>query len=480
MMKLNVSAIRFGCIGFMSVLLLCVIYTVPVSSATVDEAEAIAVADMWYARELNSAHLKLDVQARAERIDAMAARQVSYLDENGDLVKNWKDDVTIHAYIFTYEPSGYVIISADDEILPIVAFDAMTVFRWDEPEKNFLRSFLQKNTRNRWQHMQQKRMSQAQTGDQGKAVLHPMWEQLRAKLAEPGPMDGEPADGAPGDTLQWNTPLWSQGTYYNTTVVAMTGGDPSVPTGCTATAMAIKMRYHSWPPSGDGSNSYTDSVSGVDYDHGVNFSYLSYDWSSMPTYNLTSPSEDVANLMYVCGVAVDMNYEPGLSGAWLTRTAMDFYFRYRGTVDNRSDHEVHMRDSILAGLPTILSSDTHTVVADGYRDDISPYFHINAGWGGSASGWYNLDQVPGSDPTVDRSYPYSSPGYSVYTDDSWSGDEFGTLANPYNTISEGYNATPTSGQLWIRSGIYDGTGNTPVIMTKAMTFHPYRGPVIIR
>ena len=45
-------------------------------SVLVDKDEAVAVADLWYAMELNSAHSKIDKAERAERFGKLQERQV--------------------------------------------------------------------------------------------------------------------------------------------------------------------------------------------------------------------------------------------------------------------------------------------------------------------------------------------------------------------------------------------------------------------
>lgn len=444
-------------------------------SAVVDEAEAIGIADMWYAMELNISSVKMEAVTKEEKLGKINNRQVLYMIKGGRLLDNEPVEESVLAYIIKYEPSGFVVVSGDDRMLPIVVFDATTAFRWDQPEHNFLRYFLQKNIQNRWQNRRSSKASSALTDP------HPMWIYLRSKRAELVPTDSIMIDTPPDAPLTYilelDTAEWGQRWPYNTTVVA-NNGNLDVPTGCTATAMAIKMRYHSWPNTGNSSHSYTDSEDSVNFSHSVDFGAQSYNWSLMPTNILTAPNQQVADLMYHCGVGVEMNYELAGSGAWLTLTAMNTYFVYKGTIDRRSAHETPMIESILAGLPVILSSEDHTVVVDGYRDTKSPYFHINPGWSGSGS-WYNLDQIPGGDPTVDRTYPYSSPSNYIFTDSTWYGDENGNLQNPYNTISEGYNATPSGGRLFIRGGTYVSFGNVPVMLSKSMTVSSYRGIVTI-
>ncbi len=446
--------------------------------AGVSKTEALALADMWHVREWKAVQARKKAAIQQERMDHTAHRQVFFLVDGGVLLDREPADQPVLAYVVAYESSGFVVMSGDDRLLPIVAFDPVTEFRWDAPDRNFLRYFLEKNIPARWRRMQAKKAVASPVG------VHPMWQKLwtmwaDARTLEPVPSEDAPLEDAPMDTLQWATANWDQGWPYNTTVVANNGSIGGIPTGCTATAMAIKLRYHSWPPTGNEARSYTDRGGDVQFSHAVDFSLQNYNWADMPLNNLTTAHQGVADLMYHCGVAVSMNYEVGASGAWLTTTAMHTYFRYKGTIDLRSDHEAPMMDSILAGLPVILSTGSHTLVADGYRDDPSPYFHINAGWGGGSNGWYNLDQVPGTKKIVERSYPYSSPENYQFVDGAWSGTETGTLQNPFDTVSEGYNATPVNGQLWIRSNFYSGTGNDPVVFSKAMTIYAYRGTVII-
>jgi hypothetical protein len=184
--------------------------------------------------------------------------------------------------------------------------------------------------------------------------------------------------------------------------------------------------------------------------------------------------------MYHCGIAVMMDYEPGGSGAWPSADATNTYFRYRGTINKLSGHSEPMATSILAGFPVVLSTTTHTVLACGYRDSPPlPPFYLNVGWGGGNNGWYNLDDIPGTDPTIDRSYPYSSPDNYVFVDGDWTGSENGNLQNPYNTVPEGAATVPADGRLWIRAGSYTGPDNVPVTIDTPMTLVGYQGLVTI-
>jgi hypothetical protein len=203
----------------------------------------------------------------------------------------------------------------------------------------------------------------------------------------------------------------------------------------------------------------------------------------MPTNNLTVDNAEVANLMYDCGVATDMDYETAGSGEWLYPSQMNGYFSYRGTgeIDSGTpaDHTSQMSYSIRCGLPVILSTTAHTVVAAGYRDTSSPYFYLNVGWGGSGNAWYNLDNVPGGDPSIDRSYPYSSPGNFAYVDATAAAGGNGDLQTPYNTVAAGQAGVATGGKLWLKSGTFRGSGNTAITLNKAMTMTSYLGEATV-
>jgi hypothetical protein len=222
------------------------------------------------------------------------------------------------AYIVKYDPSGFVVVSGDDRLEPIMVCSAESKFRWDHPERNFLQHYLREVMPAYWEHMP--------------ANTHKNWSLLRAKLSER--RDAVTYDSIGRATyIQWLTANWDQGDYYNDTCAAHNGGY-NVPTGCVATAMAIKMHCHNWPPTGNSTHSYSDTSGSIQYTHTVNFGSHSYNWASMPYDSLTTANSGIARIMYDCGVSVDMDYELGGSGANTSNAANAFnsFFRYRGTV----------------------------------------------------------------------------------------------------------------------------------------------------
>jgi hypothetical protein len=442
-----------------------------VSGVPVSEQDAVAVANAWYAMELNSDHLKIDDVERAERFARIDDRRVQYMISDKELSDHPPEKGDIWAYIISYEPNGFTVVPGDDRIEPILVFNAQSHFAWGHPDSNFLSYFLGKEI--------------AMRRDCLKDEVHPNWPYLRSK-ADQRLEDITFEERDRSIYILWETAIWAQSPFYNDEVIANNGNIPGIPTGCVATAMAIKMRFHEWPHIGQGSHSYDDTSGSIQYSHSVNFGAHTYDWADMPDTGLSGPNQDVADLMYHCGVAVEMNYEVGGSGALTSDvlSAMNSYFRYNGGLIFYGSHEGGAIPSIRAGLPVVMGGAGHAVVAAGYRDDYSTHFYINAGWNDRCNGWYNLDNYPvssGSCSTsaVAVSCPYNQPQNYIYVDNAGGTSADGTLLYPFETISEGVSAVETDGPLWLKTGTYTGSGNTPILITKPMHIETYQGPVTI-
>jgi hypothetical protein len=198
------------------------------------------------------------------------------------------------------------------------------------------------------------------------------------------------------------TPLlsttWSQGCGYNADCPTDAAGPCGrAYTGCVATAQAQAMKYYEHPVNGVGSHCYTHN------DYGelcADFGAATYDWASMPN---GSGNSDVAQLMYHCGVSVNMNYGPSSSGAYTSSVdnALLDYFDYSTNLKyaskfsfTLSQWEELMRKECDAGKVMIYrgtGSGGHAFVLDGY-DDFGA-FHFNWGWGGSADGYFMMDNL---------------------------------------------------------------------------------------
>lgn len=199
---------------------------------------------------------------------------------------------------------------------------------------------------------------------------------------------------------------WNQAPYYN---AWCPGGSV---TGCVATAMAQIMRFWQYPSHGHGYSAYWDeSQYGFQRNYGhlyADYDTSHYNWASMPL-NLSSNNDEVAELMYDCGVSVCMDYSPSGSGAWVINgdypvSSQNSYVKYfgynpktiQGVYKNNYTNPAWVsliENELNNGRPVqYVGNDSvnnagHTWVCDGY--DASNNFHMNWGWGGADNGYYS-------------------------------------------------------------------------------------------
>lgn len=196
---------------------------------------------------------------------------------------------------------------------------------------------------------------------------------------------------------------WNQSTPYNLACPEL-NGRRSV-TGCVATAMSQAMKYHNWPPAGEGSHAYEWNGTPLSID----FQATSFKWDLMKNeyYYAGTPTEAdlaVAELMKAAGYSVDMGYSPSASGALSINIApaLGEYFRYDKSMRylmrdyyGLMEWENVIYNSLAADGPVIYDGQSyqggHSFICDGYDRD--GYFHFNWGWGGVSDGYFLLDAL---------------------------------------------------------------------------------------
>ena len=197
---------------------------------------------------------------------------------------------------------------------------------------------------------------------------------------------------------------WNQLYPYNMYTPVLDNGDHCA-TGCTATAMAMVMRYHKWPLQGEGSMTYT-CPTGKKWELSADFSKSTYNWDLMtPQYDDNSTTEQreaVARLMSDCGIAIKSQYEES-TGAYYgdVATALIKFFNYDKGL-KVAPRAFYTNDAWLTLVRSELdqarpvpyygwtdNQEGHSFVCDGYSDD--GLFHINWGWAGKSDGYFNLD-----------------------------------------------------------------------------------------
>lgn len=262
------------------------------------------------------------------------------------------------------------MVSADDRVIPILGYsDTNTI-----PEKitNSEVSF--------WFDNYSKQIKNAVDKNLVNTEILEKWENARnGKFAK----DGK----AVGPLL---TTTWDQDAAYNDYCPTNTY------TGCVATAMAQIMNYHEYPVTGVSWHRYNHATYG---DLTAYFDDVNYNWNNMPD---GSGNNDVALLMYHCGVSVEMDYSTSGSGAQSADVPMALanYFQYDQGMSNvaRADYTdpnwiLLLKAELDALRPIYYSGSStasggHAFVFDGYNT--SDQFHINWGWSGYADGYFTI------------------------------------------------------------------------------------------
>jgi len=298
-------------------------------------------------------------------------------------------------YVFNVNGvQGFVIISADDIVTPVLAYSAETSFAPDDIPPNVAA----------WLKGYEEQISYAIRSNPDPAPeVQSAWEAL----------NNAPAQGKEVKSTAGVAPLittnWSQRPFFNDLCPYDSTYNDRAVSGCVATTMAMVMKYHNYPPNGIGSYYYYSARYGT---LSANFGATSYHWADMPN-TLTSANAAVATLMYHCGVGVKMDYNVGSQGgsnAWViaaerqecAENALKNYFGYTSTLQGlkKSDYTDSQWISILkteldSGRPMVYagygSDGGHCFVCDGYSD--STYFHFNWGWAGNCNGYYLLTNL---------------------------------------------------------------------------------------
>lgn len=296
--------------------------------------------------------------------------------------------------ILNFQNGGFIIMSADDAIAPVLAYSVDNEF----PLQNAAPAALY------WVDGYKEMIARAKKQQiVASEEVARQWSELESTLTR-------------GNRSVVVEPLlssvWNQSQYYNDLCPA----DPDspfgygghVPCGCVALAMAMVIHYYRYPATGQGSHSYYD-YNGYGY-HSVNYAQQTYNYNVMP-YSVTKKNNEVAKLIYHCGIAVEMAYHPEGSGSQTEYTldGLKNYYKYDSEIEcvNRSGGgwgpwggnsytDAQWIDLLKGDLdnhwPIIYSGSNdeggHAFVCDGYDSDNN--FHFNFGWGGYSNGFYTV------------------------------------------------------------------------------------------
>ena len=299
-------------------------------------------------------------------------------------------------YVFNMEPAGYIAVSADDAVTPLLAYSFTGTYSRDRAPSQFIA----------WMKQYEEQISDAQIKNLAPTpAIEKVWNKYRAAPTPSGAvMNGS------GDNSQVVrhavAPLiisnWDQGVPYNEQCpadAAGPGGHTLV--GCVPVCMGQLMYYYRWPQTGIGSYSYNDSTYGI---ISADFGGTTYEWTNM-TNTSTISNPGIARLLFHLGVSCDLVYGPASSGMYNHKAAyaLRTFFKYSPQTQYLFRDSTNLNwDSILmahldrrmpvyyAGwsVPNVMG---HAFVCDGYQD--TAYFHFNFGWSGQNNGYFYTNNL---------------------------------------------------------------------------------------
>ncbi len=330
------------------------------AGAPVSRETALALASAWQEAVLPE-HAIASVQAAAAPNDPSLA--------------DW--------YVINFAPRGFLLVSAEDKAVPILAYST----EFNCPAQD-LPSNLQ------W-FLSEYHGELGLLRSEQELAAHPQWQLV---------LTGDLSDFIPQRPV---SPLlqttWDQSWPYNSLCPSdAQGSGGHTLAGCGATTMGQIMKYWQYPVHGIGSNSYSHPTYGM---ISANFADATYNYASMPNSLWFTANTAVSTLLFHCGVAVDMDYGPNASGSSISdiRPAFINHFGYESTAqtvykygytatawDNLMKNELdHSRPIFYFGQDP--SSGGHAWACDGYQG--TNYFHMNWGWSGSYNGYFYLSNL---------------------------------------------------------------------------------------
>ncbi len=281
-------------------------------------------------------------------------------------------------FVFNLEgEKGFVVVSGDDLINPIIGYSLENTFKTEDQPENVV--YWMQTYANKIEFKIENNIAADQK-------IKSDWQKYNTSIANFTPELSKNK----GVNPLVNHIEWGQND----------GWEEHCPngalTGCVATAMGILMKYHQFPATGNGSYTYTpEGYNSQTVDYGNQ----TYSWGSMSNDN---PTSSAALLVYNAGVSVQMQYGSAGSSAY-TADVMDalwYYFLYQYPEYNErekfSDDEwkTLLKADLDASQPMFYAGQKtdgggHAFLCDGYDD--SDNFHYNFGWDGYQNGFYSID-----------------------------------------------------------------------------------------
>jgi len=366
-----------------TIISLLLIVATSLSAKTLSQQDALSVANDFFNQQLSP------TQQKRSRNQKLSLKHTQF---------NSTGETPLY-YIFNQEENGFVIVAGDDNITPIIGYSDNNSFDTTNIPANF-KFFLNQCNKN---------------------IEYAISKNINLKKAKHRTSNSP--DFAPSIAPLLGDIAFTQSKPYYNLCPKQNGEHSAV--GCVAISMGQIMTYYKHPAKGDSSFSYTSDTH--KFKLYADFSATTYDWENiLHSYKKGSYTKEqadaVAEMLYHCGIAVEMDYSVGgsASNEVYAAKALVTYFGYDEgiKVANRQQYTYEEWTNIIKKelnekRPIIYSGSSsidggHAFNCDGY--DENNLFHINWGWGGYCNGYFNLNLLD-ADITNPSNLHY---GYDLY------------------------------------------------------------------
>jgi len=317
-----------------------------------------------------------------------------------------KKDKETPYYFINLKPKGWVLVSGNDVIDPILGFSFDANIDTNTPLPPALVSMLD-GFESDIDYLESHAIK-------ARSKISNMWDELsenpeafRANIEDFRIRHKSSRSSRKKEVKPLLKTQWHQFAPYNTYTPIIAGKHTLV--GCVATAMAQIMAYHQWPKKG------IDKHTNKNYpSQSINFGITTYNWLNMTNNN-------IAKLSYHIGVATDMKYTIKGSTSDLEKASYAFkkHFSYTSKIEKRLYRDDYSTEDLNAWqarleenldknlpvlyagyktkeAPTTGSDKGHAFVCDGYKRvnfGLGTKYHFNFGWkNGSGNGYYYISK----------------------------------------------------------------------------------------
>ncbi len=322
---------------------------------------------------------------------------------SGDAITMKSNDNVI-AYRYKLEPVGFVVVTADRSLTPILTYSYTN--KYVNNEENPLEQII-------YHDLTSRLGSLSEYSDELRTTNNNKWNDLISGVKSGFDFEQWPPEGTTS-TGGWLETEWSQESPYNYFCpMDLVEGSRSI-AGCPSIAISMIINFTNtingmrFTEDERYYHNYGGNGFWIDDDH-VTYDFLSFEalndyHDSIEMYfnnNQPLKYDQIAALIFGCGVAARQVYSAGMSGTFGVDQAFDALQLYgfgdaELIYDADTTFYTQMKDNIKSEMPVLLAvlvangPGGHNLVADGYNTD--NFYHLNFGWGGLYNGWYHVPE----------------------------------------------------------------------------------------